>query len=148
MLRLLVLAYRGETLVVVNICWYIPPDCLPNHTACPSACSRLPVQNARSRCLWKGLETPQQLCCRMSPPPPPITGQAGARAPSWFERQMQHPSEVWWWKGEGKLVLLVTQASFEQRWQLGKRTKRERVLPFTSSLSRTCRTKGKFCSTI
>lgn len=52
------------------------------------------MQNPKSECLWEGLEAQLLNILCLSPSPPPITGQAGAQAPSWFERK-EPPSEGW-----------------------------------------------------
>lgn len=55
MLILLVLAYRRGTLVVVNMCWYLPADSHPEPYS-HSSCSWLSMPNAESQHLWEGLE--------------------------------------------------------------------------------------------
>lgn len=148
MLSLLVLAYRGETLVVVNMCWYIPPDCLPNHTASPSACSRLPVQNARSRCLWKGLETP--LLTMLQNVSSTTTYHRTSRCTCTFLVWETDATPLWSVGVEGRGVETGSPGHSGILWTkvaVGEENK-ERVLPFISSLSRTCRAKGKFCSMI
>lgn len=93
LLILLILAYRGETLAVVRICWYCPPKPHPQPYSKPVMAlgSLCRIQKVN---VWEGLEAQLLNILCLSPSPPPITGQAGAQAPSWFERK-EPPSEGW-----------------------------------------------------